>query len=117
MNDVDELYQYLCDGKMLLKEKFYYDLDEESFFEEFVYEKLDDFWFRLQCLERGELGNQSSWYCFVDFVKFGLYKGVENFCFVGDYELYKLEILLEVLLIFLLWRYIRVDFVFLIQLN
>ncbi|XP_048762824.1 uncharacterized protein LOC125671290 [Ostrea edulis] len=83
MDDVDELYQYLRDGKMPPKDKFHYDSDEESFFEEPAYEKLDDFRSRLERLERGEPGNQSSRYRPADLAKLGLHKGTENLKTVG----------------------------------
>lgn len=89
MDDVDELYQYLRDGKMPPKAKFQYDSDEESFFEEPAYEKLDEFKSRLQRLERGESGHQSSRYRPADLAKLGLHKGGENLRSVQDHELQK----------------------------
>lgn len=117
MNDVDELYQYLRDGKMPPKEKFHYDSDEESFFEEPAYEKLDDFRSRLQRLERGEPGNQSSRYRPADLAKLGLHKGAENLRSVGDHELHKPETPPEVPPTLPPRRYTRADSAPSIQLN
>lgn len=55
LNDqVDDLYQYLREGKMPPKSKFTYESDEESFFEEPAYERLDDFRARMEMLELGK---------------------------------------------------------------
>lgn len=57
LNDqLDDLYQYLREGKMPPKNKFTYDSDEESYFEEPAYERLDDFRSRLEMLQNEKSG-------------------------------------------------------------
>lgn len=64
MDETDDLYQYLRAGKQPPKEKYTRDSDEESFFEEPAYERLDDVRARLTLLENrrssGYLTNKPS---------------------------------------------------------
>lgn len=62
MDEMDDLYQYLREGKSPPQHKYGYDSDEESYFEEPAYEPLDDFRSRLTMLERGQSGHKNSKY-------------------------------------------------------
>lgn len=59
---VDDLYQYLREGKPPPKSKFTYESDEESYYEEPAYEPLDDFRSRLAMLAKGKPGYNNSKY-------------------------------------------------------
>ena len=76
MDQVDDLYQYLRDGRLPPKEKFTYESDEESFFEEPAYEHLDDFRSRLAMLDRGQPGHTNSKYRLADLSKVDLQRDV-----------------------------------------
>lgn len=54
MDEVDDLYQFLRVGQAPPKNKFTYDSDEESYWEEPAYEPIDDFRARLKLLESGQ---------------------------------------------------------------
>ncbi|CAC5410942.1 unnamed protein product [Mytilus coruscus] len=60
--EVDDLYQYLREGKLPPKSKFTYESDEESYFEEPAYEPLDDFRSRLAMIDKGKPGYNNSKY-------------------------------------------------------
>lgn len=74
MDEMDDLYQYLREGKCPPKHKYTYDSDEESYFEEPAYEPLDDFRAKLALLDKGKQIPKNSKYRPAS----GLYKGDEN---------------------------------------
>ncbi|KAK3089397.1 hypothetical protein FSP39_003321 [Pinctada imbricata] len=78
MDQVDDLYQYLRDGRPPPQHKFVHDSDEESFFEEPAYEHLDDFRSRLDMLERGQPGHTNSKYKLADLSKVDLRRDNNN---------------------------------------
>lgn len=53
-DEIDDLYQYVRFGGAPPKDKFTYDSDEESYWEEPAYEHIDDFRARLNALESGQ---------------------------------------------------------------
>ncbi|OWF54398.1 uncharacterized protein LOC110445145 [Mizuhopecten yessoensis] len=75
MDEMDDLYQYIREGKSPPQQKYGYDSDEESYFEEPAYEPLDDFRARLAMLERGQPAHKNSKYYRPTS---GLYVGDEN---------------------------------------
>ncbi|XP_033737858.1 uncharacterized protein LOC117325619 [Pecten maximus] len=75
MDEMDDLYQYIRDGRSPPQQKYGYDSDEESYFEEPAYEPLDDFRARLAMIERGQSGHKNSKYYRPTS---GLYIGDEN---------------------------------------
>jgi len=62
MDDADELYQYLREGRPPPRNKFQYDSDEESYFEEPAFEPINDFRARVAMIEKGESGHKKSKY-------------------------------------------------------